>query len=612
MNSEKIEWLSNKARNLTDLPGVYLMKNKQNEIIYVGKAKNLKKRVSSYFRSVSNHTPKVYKMVSLVDDFDYIVTDSEFEALVLECNLIKKHSPKYNILLKDDKGYSYIKVTKPPYSRISAVLQKDDDSAEYIGPYMSHFTVRQVVDEANRAFLLPTCHKKFPEDFKKGRPCLNFHIKQCMGVCNGKISQEEYADTIKQALDFIKQGASASVKQLEEKMNEAAENLEFEKAARLRDRIRAINKISDKQKIISQNGENIDAVAFARNGEITTSAILKIREGRLTDKQDFTIKETFEPSKTRAEFLSAYYFGREDIPDTILLDDECDDSELIAELLSDGRSKKVRIYIPQKSEKLRLVEMAKQNAAEKISTSVGRTGKEVVALDELGRLLGLENPPRYIEAYDISNLGETSVVAGMVVFENGRPLKSAYKKFSIKTIVGQDDYGAMREVISRRFSHFQNPDETDVGFKTKPDLILLDGGKGHISAVSEVLAKMKIDVPLFGMVKDSKHRTRAIAKSGGEISISANKSVFSLVTSIQDEVHRFAITFQRATHKKKTFSSVLTNISGVGEVTAKAIMQEFGSITAVKEASVDELSTVKGVSEKTAKAIYDYFRATKG
>jgi len=514
MDNPRLPYLSDKAHGLPLLPGVYIMKNKAGDIIYIGKAKALKNRVSSYFRSVEKHLPKVYRMVSQVFDFDYIVTDSEFEALVLECSMIKLHTPKYNILLKDDKGYSYIKIFPKEYSRIRQTFQREEDGAEYIGPYLSAYVVKETIDEANRVFLLPTCSKRFPQEFGKGRPCLNFHIKRCMGVCQGRISLEEYHEILAQALEYIKGGSSQSVELMTRQMNEYAENMQFEKAAQLRDRIRAIGKISESQKVVFTSVANQDVIALQRTDTETCAVVLKFRTERLVDKQDFLLGAVDDLDEARQEFLLRYYTtsNRQDLPRKIQLDGPVEDVEIVAQLLSEQAGHKVEIRIPQRGEQLKLMEMAKKNAAEKLSQRGQRTGREVAALDELARLLGLEKPPGYIESYDISNIGSDTVVAGMVVFENGRPLRKCYRKFSIKTVAGTDDYASMSEVLRRRFERYLDPDKQDEAFDRLPDLILLDGGKGHVGTIVPMLAGMGISVPVFGMVKDDKHRTRAIAE----------------------------------------------------------------------------------------------------
>ena len=606
MTDEILARLKKRVKNLPMQPGVYIMKDKSGNIIYIGKAKSLKNRVSSYFRSIDKHLPKVYQMVQHVEDFEYIVTDSEFEALVLECSLIKYHTPKYNILLKDDKGYTYIKITNEEYPRIESAKQRLDDGATYIGPYISGFVVKQTVDEANRVFALPSCSRKFPQEFGKGRPCLNFHMRRCMGLCQGKISKEEYAETLSQAMDFIKGGGNATLKILEKKMEEAAENLEFEKAAHYRDRIKAIQKINEQQKVVYAKAVNQDVHAFVQGSGDTCAVVLKFREERLVDKQDFFLGEVDSLPEARSEFLVRYYSGNSDIPPLIEIDDQYEDPELVEEYIAQQAGKKVTLHIPQRGEQHKLVQMAITNAAQQISHLTEQSGRDVAALAELAKLLGLKKPPRYIEAYDISNIGSDTVVAGMVVFEGGKPLKSAYKRFSIKTVNGIDDYGSMREVITRRMKRYEEEKESGVSFGRLPDLILLDGGKGHVSAVAPVLAQFGVEIPLFGMVKDDRHRTRAIALDGGEIAIGSQRGAFTLISTIQEEVHRFAISYSRQKHQKAGLELALTTVEGIGPTRAKALFQYFKTKKAMTEATVEQLCQVKGISRQKAQAVYEY------
>jgi len=600
----KLDILRAKANSLVEQPGVYLMKDKQNNIIYIGKAKRLKQRVVSYFRQNKGHNEKVRKMVSLVDDFDTIIADSEFEALVLECSLIKQYTPKYNILLKDDKGYHYIKITNEPYPRIQAAKQKLADDATYLGPYTSGFSVTQSVDEVNKVFSLPTCHKKFPAEFGKTRPCLNYHIKNCAGVCRGKIRQSDYANTIREAVSYLKHGSSHSIDSLQKQMEEAAEKLEFEKAAKLRDRLQAIQRLAQTQKVFLSTAKDQDFLGVEQMNNTACIAVLKFRNGQLHDKDDFFFEEVYDKQELVGEFLVQYYRKDGDVPRIVSLDAALEEQELYTEYLSGLTSHKVAITVPQKGEQKRLIEMAQNNALETLSRKLDHKSKEIVALQELGNLLGLDKSPEYIESYDISNIGNDYMVGGMIVFENARPLKSAYKKFSMKDNVTQDDYACMREMLSRRFSHYLDPNETDVGFKRLPDLILLDGGSTHVSAVAPLVAQMGISVPIFGMVKDSKHKTRAIAVSGGEIQISTCKAAFRLVTQIQDEVHRFAITYQRKKHQKNTFTLELTSVKGIGEKKAMALLRQFKTKKALKEASLDELKAAGKLSDETAQALF--------
>jgi len=607
--NEKKKELRRKAMKLPLLPGVYLMHDKSGEIIYIGKAKALKNRVSQYFGSEKNHDNKVRRMVSNVDWFEYIVTDSEFEALVLESSLIKQNQPKYNILLKDDKGYSYIRVSSGPWPRITEVKKIEDDGAKYIGPYMSSWSIKQTIDSARKIFKLPDCSRKFPQDFGKGRPCLNYYIKQCCAPCRGGVSEKDYNEAFREALDFIKGGSSTSIKALTAKMEEASQNLEFELAARLRDRINAINKMKDKQKVVASRVEEQDVFALAQGETHTAFEVFRFTGGKLSDRESFLTEGCQPDPEARSEFLRQYYGIRDRIPPMVAMDGPVEDEELIARWLSEKRGKSVKILVPQRGEQYQLVQMCRQNAAENIARHTGNSGHDASALDELRRLLGLEKAPAYIESYDISNQQGADNVAGMIVFENGRPLKSAYRKFKIKTVSGQDDYGSMREVIRRRFEEYKahQAEGDGEGFGRLPDLILLDGGKGHVAAVQPVLDEMGIEVPLFGMVKDDKHRTRAIALTGGEIAINSNRRAFTLVSSIQDEVHRFAIGYHRQSRKKSSISSTLTSIEGIGETRAKSLMKHFKTVSAISEADLKELEETPGMTKPAAIRVYRFF-----
>ena len=600
----RIDYLREKANRLPTEPGVYLMKDEGGNIIYVGKAKALKNRVTTYFRHNSQHTPKTLKLVSKIYDFDFIVTKSELDALVLECSLIKLHQPKYNILLKDDKGYNYIKISHGAFPRISYSLNTDDKNADYIGPFTSGFTVKQAVEEANSLFMLPTCRKIFPRDFKKERPCLNHHIKRCMGVCEGKISSEEYKKIVDEAVRYLKNGSKASVEELTAEMEQAAENLEFERAARLRDRIAALSRLKNGQSIFDDKQE-FDIVGGAQNIGVASFAVIKYRGGRLVDKENFFIGDEYEPAEMRRDFLVSYYSEREDVPKEILIDEDFEDEELIAALIREHAGHAVKIYVPRRGEGIAKIALARKNAGEYLALRIGRTQREITALEDLRELLGLAKIPEIIESYDISNFGETGVVGGMVVYKNGRPLKSAYKRFSIKTVDGQNDYACMQEVLRRRILRFRDGDEN---FAPLPDLILLDGGRGHISAVSEVFEELGVDIPLFGLVKDSKHRTRAIAREGGEIEIKSNRGLFAFLTGIQDEVHRWAISYQRIKHKQALFTSELRQVKGIGEAKQTALLRYFKTKQAMKAATVDELREVAKIGADTAKALYEYIQ----
>lgn len=609
--NEKLKELKAKAMALPLSPGVYIMKNKNRDIIYIGKAKALKNRVSQYFGSQNNHSEKVRRMVENVFDFEYIITDSEFEALILECSLIKQHKPKYNILLKDDKGYSYIKVTNEDWRRISYVLQKGDDDATYIGPYKSSFYVKDSVEQAQKIFKLPTCNRRFPQDFRKGRPCLNFHIKQCCAPCTGKVKLSDYNEYVDEALDFLKGGDAKSIKALTQKMTEASENLEFERAAKLRDQINSIKKMRDKQKVVDISQQDIDFIAFAQNAKKGSFEVFRFSGGRLYDRENFIVDDPGDGVTARQEFLLRYYSMRDDIPREIKLDTQIEEAQIIEEWLSEKRGTRVHISVPKKGENKRIVDMCLQNAYEALGQLEGMVGRQYAVLEGLRDMLALKNIPYYIEAYDISNTAGTENVAGMIVLENAKPKKSAYKKFKIKSFDGQDDYGSMAEVITRRFTEYKKAQDSEEksSFARLPDLILLDGGKGQVGVVEPILKELGLDVPVFGMVKDDRHRTRAIVSSDGEIAIRPNQSVFSFVTQIQDEVHRFAISYHRQSRKKSMKSSTLRGIQGIGEVRAKALLKYFRTLDNIKNASVSELESAPSMTHDSALMVYKYFHS---
>lgn len=598
--------LRKKAMALPLHPGVYIMKSKDKKIIYIGKAKKLKNRVSSYFGSHSNHSLKVIRMVENVDDFDYILCDSEFEALVLECSLIKQHQPKYNILLKDDKGYNYIKIIKGEFPKIQACKQMLDDDATYIGPYTSTFSVKQAVDETLKIFKLPRCNKQFPRDYGKSRPCLNGFMNLCSAPCAGRISREEYVNNVNDAISFLKGGSTRAVKEMEAQMIELSENLQFEEAAKLRDRIKAIKNLEEKQKVVSINVAQEDVFALVNTNKKACFEVIRFEQGKLTDSEFWLIDAVDDLPQARFDLIEQYYSMRDRIPARVAVDGEIEDEELLKEFLEHKRGKKLEIIHPQKGEHLSIVNMCINNANEHLAQHQGRLGREIATLEELKNLLGLEKIPEYIESYDISHTFGSDNVAGMVVFHNGRPMKSAYKRFAIKGFDGQNDVGSMQEVLTRRFNHYYNDDEGST-FKILPDLILLDGGEPQVNAVLPVVRGMGLDVPIFGMVKDNKHRTRAIALTGGEIEINSHRRVFTLVSSIQEEVHRFAITYHHKKHKKSTLSTSLTKIDGIGDSKAKALLKHFKTVTAIKNADVDELSAVQGISKTNAEKIYKFY-----
>lgn len=605
--NERLPYLRKKSMSLPLTPGVYLMKNKKNEIIYVGKAKALKNRVSSYFGSQNNHTVKVRKMVENVEDFDYIMCDSEFEALILECSLIKQHSPKYNILLKDDKGYHYIKITSNGWKNIFAVKQRLDDGAEYIGPYTNSYGITNAIDTAKKIFMLPQCSKVFPRDYKKSRPCLNHFIGQCAAPCAGKITAEAHAEAIDQAIDFIINGSGKAIEDLTEKMTAAAENLEFEKAAKIRDKINAIKKVTEKQKVVAASVEEQDVFAVVCSESKACLSVIRFKDSRLYDSEHFIIDTPENLPEARHELIRSYYSIRDFVPRRIAVDGEVSGSEVLCEWLSSLAKRKVNIVTPQRGEQHSLVEMCRSNAAQKLGIYLGKTGKATAALDELATLLGLKSAPEFIESYDISHTAGSENVAGMVVFKGGVPYKKSYRRFAIKGFSGQDDYASMAEVIERRILRYFEEKESGEGFGRLPDLILLDGGSGQVNAVKPVLDKYNLAIPLFGMVKDSHHRTRAIACSGDELSLTSKRAAFTLVSTIQEEVHRYSVEYHRSRRKKSSLSSSLTSIEGIGESRCKALLKHFKTVKAVSQASVDELAAVKGMNKNAANAVFEAF-----
>ena len=600
--------LYEKAKSLPLLPGVYIIRDKNDEIIYIGKAKELRKRVSQYFKEGADHLPKVQKMVDNAFSFDVIVTNSEFEALTLECSQIKLHSPKYNILLKDDKGYNFIKISKEPFPRITAEFQVLDDS-KYLGPYMSSFAVREMVATAQQIFRLPTCNRVFPRDFGKERPCLNFHIKKCMGLCRGKISQQDYSDIIDSAVKFIKQDTDKIIEVLQQNMEEAAEELNFEKAALIRDQINAINKLSAGQNVVNDSLQSHDFIAVAGSGKNCCVAVLRFRQGRLMDKKEHVFFGEENMDDVRDEFLVQFY-STEQPPKNVLLDAMPMDEDIVEYIRLQSKTK-VNVGYVQKGENLKIIKMAYTNAVERLARESGRLDKSQRFLDELANMLGLAEAPHTIESYDISNWGDGTSVAGMVVFEDGKPKKSGYRTFKMRTVAGTDDYASMQETLSRRVSEFEKGAQGQFG--VKPDVIFLDGGKGQLSSVLEILAGTAFrDVPVFGMVKDSKHRTRAMVGKDGEIAIAMHKGIFKFVTEIQDEVHRFSIEYQRRNRKSKSYAVTLTKVPGIGEKKAENLMRKFKTVANVKAAEMNDLIEAEGISYKDARNIYYYFHDEEG
>lgn len=612
--------LKEELKNLPEEPGVYIMHSADDSVIYVGKAKILKNRVRQYFRNSASHTPKVRAMVSHVAYFEYIVTDSEVEALILECNLIKKYRPKYNILLKDDKQYPYLKVTiNSEYPKIIKTRVLKNDGAKYFGPYMGMNTIKNNLEIIQKIFKPPTCSRRFPQDIGKGRPCLNYHIKNCFAPCMGNVSKEEYQKVFYEICDFLGGEHKKLLKQLEDEMKRAAENFEYEKAAILRDKIKSVNALNQKQKIInsdSQTDMDIVAVALAETKAFTE--IFFVRNGKVTGRENYRLDtDGEEPAEIISGFVKQFYLDRTDIPPLILTEYEIEDAQPIAAWLSGKRGLKTEILSPKRGEKKKLMLMVKKNAETAAGNWVISKLKEKeknTVLSVFAKLIGLETIPKRIEAYDISNISGTDNVAAMVVFENGKPMPSKYRKFKIKTVDGSDDYSSMKEVLYRRFRHALEESELieknemskeKAKFLPYPDVILIDGGKGHLNAATEILEQTEIDIPAFGMVKDNKHRTRGLVSKNGEIGIPA--AVFNFITRIQDEVHRTAISYHRSLHKNESIKSELENIKGIGEVRRKALLSHFKTMEAISHAAKEELEAVKGMDKKSAEAVWNYF-----
>lgn len=609
-------------KNLPNAPGVYLMHDKEGTIIYVGKAKILKNRVRQYFQNSANHTPKVRAMVGNIAYFEYIVTDTEAEALALECNLIKKHKPKYNILLKDDKHYPYIKITiNEPYPKLLKVRKLKKDGAKYYGPYVGGGTLKNTIDIIQKLFKPPTCNRRFPQDIGRGRPCLNYHINNCFAPCTGKVSQDEYRQIYYQICRFLDGNCHGLIKDLTQQMREASKKLEFEKAAALRDKIRAIEEIEEKQKVINADKQSDhDVIALAKGNNISFCEVFFVRGGKILGCESYKIDNSAnsEESEILTDFVKQFYDSAEYIPPEILTETEIEDKETIEEWLSGIKKRRVRISSPKRGEKHHLMEMVHKNAQTALdnhNVKVMKEHEKNTVLEKLQEAAGLENIPMRIEAYDISNIQGEDNVGAMVVFENGKPAKRKYRIFKIKSFDGADDYAAMREVIYRRIRHASEEEyliengkmnRHEAKFLPLPDLILLDGGKGHLSTITELFEQIEVDIPCFGMVKNERHRTRALLGVNGEVGLSPTGAVFKLITYIQDEVHRTAISYHRKLHS--AIDSELDDIPGIGEKRRKELLAKFLSVENIKKAELSELADVEGMNMKAAEAVYNWFR----
>ena len=604
--------LKEKAHALPLKPGVYIMQDAKNEVIYVGKAKALKNRVSQYFANLASHTEKTRAMVSQIDHFDVIVADSEFEALVLENSLIKRHQPRYNILLKDDKGYPYIRLTvKDPYPRFSLANRAAEDGARYFGPYGSRGATQNIVDALRVALKLPSCSRKFPRDIGKERPCLNYHMGQCDGYCRREMDQSRYREAIDQAVRLLEGKFQEVGEELQAEMEQAAEELRFEKAAELRDRYRAIELLGKRQKVVAGSLADTDVVGFFQ-GEATKSCfvVLHFAGGDLAAKDWELIDTPME--EDRADILSAlvrqYYAPRGQIPKQILLPCALEDEVPLMRLFSEQAGHRVELLTPQRGAKMDLIRLANKNAAEEVERWTTREERQSKLMELLGRMLGLEAPPRRIESYDISNQGADDIVASMVVYVNARPLKRDYRRFKLKDMDGPDDYASMDQVLRRRFQRYLDGDEK---FADKPDLLLIDGGVNHANVAVRVLEELGLSIPVFGMVKDDRHRTRAlVTPEGREIGIQANQAVFSLIGQIQEETHRFAIEFHRQQQNQRVKGSVLDKIPGVGEKRRADLLKHFKSVKNIRAATLAELE--EAVPKNTAQAVYRFFREREG
>lgn len=592
------------------------MHDEKDEIIYVGKAVSLKNRVRQYFQSSRNKGAKIEQMVTHIRRFEYIITDSELEALVLECNLIKEHRPKYNTMLMDDKAYPFIKVTvEEPYPRVMLARRMAKDKSRYFGPYTSAGAVKDTIELIRRLYHVRSCNRKLPRDIGKERPCLNYHIHQCKAPCQGYISEEEYRKSIQEVLRFLGGNYEGILKDLEEKMNQASEDLEFERAIEYRELLSSVQKIAQKQKITDTAGEDRDILAVASEGEDAVVQVFFIRGGRLIGRDHFYLKigEGDGAGEILSSFVKQFYAGTPYIPAEIMLPEPVADAEVIEEWLSGKRGRKVHIRIPQKGMKEKLVELAEKNAALVLNTDRERLkreeGRTIGAVKELEKILGLAGIRR-MEAYDISNTSGFASVGSMVVYERGKPKRNDYRKFRIKGVQGPDDYASMEEVLTRRFQHGleEQKEGKDLGgFREFPDLILMDGGKGQVNVALEVLEKLGLSIPVCGMVKDDNHRTRGLYYNNTELPIDKDSECFRLITRIQDEAHRFAITFHRQLRGKSQVHSVLDDIPGVGPARRKDLMRHFENIEAIRNADIEELKKLPSMNEKSARDVYHFF-----
>lgn len=619
--------IQEELKKLPQKPGVYIMHDAKDAIIYIGKAVSLRNRVRQYFRPSHNEGLKKEQMVRQIERFEYIITDSELEALILECNLIKEHRPKYNTMLRDDKSYPYIRVTLgEDFPRVLFSHQMKKDKSRYFGPYTSAGAVKETIELIRKLYSLRTCQRSLPKDIGKERPCLNYHIHQCMAPCQGYISKEAYRQRIDQAMGFLNGNFQPILKELEGRMQEASENMDFEKAIEYRDLIKSIQQIAQKQKITHADMEDKDVIAMASDGEDAVVQVFFVRDGKLIGRDHFHVNIGSENASAQvlATFLKQFYAGTPFIPKEVMIQEEIEEAEVIAAWLSQKRGQKVYLKVPKKGSKEKLVELAYQNASmvlsqdkEKIKREEGRT---IGALKEIGKLLDLEDVKR-VEAYDISNISGFASVGSMVVYEKGKPKRSDYRKFKLRTVTGPDDYASMHEVLTRRFSHGMREQEelkerhleNDYGSFTRfPDLIMMDGGKGQVNTALKVLEELGLAIPVCGMVKDDNHRTRGLYYHNREIPIDRHSEGFQLINRIQDEAHRFAIEYHRSLRSKEQVHSVLDDIPGIGAARRKALMRAFQSLEEIRQADVGALAKIPSMNERAAQAVYEFFHGREG
>jgi len=617
--------IDEELKKLPDEPGVYIMKDANGEIIYVGKAISLKRRVRQYFQSSRNNPPKVNAMVSHIHEFEYIIVDNEVEALILEANLIKKHKPKYNILLRDDKQYPYIKITNEKYPRVVKTRKVLKDGAKYFGPYPSAYAVNDTLDIIRNLYPIRTCKINFDKSNKKYRPCLNYYIGKCLGPCRGDVDHDKYMEMIDEIIMFLSGKEDKLIEIIEERMKRASENLDFESAAKYRDQINSLKLILEKQKVVSSNIVDQDIIGMARGIEEVCIQVFFIRSGKIIGREHFILSDTFEEDRKEilSSFLKQFYLGTAYVPKEILIEEEIEDMEAISQWLSEKRGNRVNIRVPKRGEKSHLMEMVKKNAmdmlnqyGDKLLREKEKNEKTLIRLQEI---LGLDEIPNRIEAYDISNISGIYSVGSMVVFENGTPKKSDYRRFRIKSTTTPDDYKSMKEVLGRRFTRGLKEKEivkdsqiSLEGFSIFPDLIMIDGGKGQVNAALEVLEELNLNIPVCGLVKDDFHKTRGIIYDNEEIQLDKDSLEFKLIYRIQEEAHRFAISYHRSLRSKEMLKSELDDIQGIGQKRKTALLKHFKTIDNIKKASVEELAQVDGMNKKIAEDLYNYFRNNRG